>query len=132
MSNLIQSYDIPNPITVPINIQDGDGQYLKVPKLTTIQRDALAIVDAMIIYNSTTNKVQFRQNGAWVDLPGAYTLPQATTSVIGGAELATQAEVDAGSDNLRIVTPLTLALKPDVPITPPIPNAPAFRKLRLV
>jgi hypothetical protein len=34
---------------------------------------------------------------------------QATETQLGGAEIATQAEVDAGTDNTRIVTPLRLA-----------------------
>lgn len=38
-------------------------------------------------------------------------LPQATETAKGAAEIATQAEVDAGTDNQRIVTPLTLEVK---------------------
>jgi len=34
---------------------------------------------------------------------------QATESLVGGAEIATQAEVDAGTDDTRMVTPLKLA-----------------------
>jgi hypothetical protein len=37
------------------------------------------------------------------------TVIQATESLIGAAEIATQAEVDAGSDDLRYITPLKLA-----------------------
>ena len=36
------------------------------------------------------------------------TLPNATTTAVGVTEIATQAEVDAGTDNFRYVTPLTL------------------------
>ena len=36
------------------------------------------------------------------------TLPDATTTAVGVTEIATQAEVDAGTDNFRYVTPLTL------------------------
>lgn len=36
-------------------------------------------------------------------------IPAATETAVGGAELATQAETDTGTDDLRIVTPLKLA-----------------------
>ena len=36
-------------------------------------------------------------------------LPQATEGAVGVAEIATQGEVDAGTDDLRFVTPLKLA-----------------------
>ena len=42
----------------------------------------------------------------------ASTLPDASTTVEGVAELATQAETDAGTDTTRIVTPATLASRP--------------------
>ncbi len=39
---------------------------LIVPRMTTAQRDALSTMDGMIIYNTTTNQFNFRENGAWV------------------------------------------------------------------
>jgi hypothetical protein len=39
---------------------------LIVPRMTTAQRDALTAVNGMIIYNTTTNQFNFRENGAWV------------------------------------------------------------------
>lgn len=40
---------------------------LIVPRMTTTQRDALgAAANGAVIYNTTTNKMNFRENGAWV------------------------------------------------------------------
>ncbi|MFA5927956.1 MAG: hypothetical protein WC838_01465 [Candidatus Margulisiibacteriota bacterium] len=39
---------------------------LIVPRMTTAQRDALTAVNGMIIYNTTTNAFNFRENGTWV------------------------------------------------------------------
>lgn len=41
---------------------------LLLPRMTTTQRDALTAVNGMILYNSTTNTVQARAGGAWVNL----------------------------------------------------------------
>ncbi len=39
---------------------------LIVPRMTTAQRDLLSAVNGMIIYNTTTNQFNFRENGVWV------------------------------------------------------------------
>lgn len=40
-----------------------------VPRLTTLQRDALQnVINGQLIYNTSTNKFQGRENGAWVNL----------------------------------------------------------------
>lgn len=41
-------------------------EYFKLPSLTTTQRDALTPANGMVIYNSTLNLHQRRENGAWV------------------------------------------------------------------
>ena len=40
---------------------------LTVPEYTTAQRDAIdSPENGQMIYNSTTNRIEIRQNGAWV------------------------------------------------------------------
>ena len=46
----------------------GTAGTVKLPSLTTTQRDALTAAVGMLIYNSTTSKIQARAGSAWVDL----------------------------------------------------------------
>ena len=41
---------------------------LLLPRMTTAQRDALTGVNGMMIYNSSLNKSQSYENGAWASL----------------------------------------------------------------
>ena len=50
------------------------------------------------------------QGSTWFDNMEAYSLRDATTTRKGIAEIATQAEVDAGADTTRFVTPATLPI----------------------
>lgn len=44
------------------------GSTLKVANLTTTERNALAAANGMVIYNTTDNKFQGYENGAWANL----------------------------------------------------------------
>lgn len=46
-------------------IHDGAGNYLKVPRLTTTQRDALTAAEGLIIFNTTTNQVEVCIDTTW-------------------------------------------------------------------
>lgn len=48
-----------------LDVATTTGAFI-VPRMTTTQRDALTAVNGMIIYNTTTNQFNFRENGAWV------------------------------------------------------------------
>ena len=46
----------------------GTGNALKVNTVTTTQRNALTAANGMIVYNSTTSKIEAYAGGAWVQL----------------------------------------------------------------
>jgi hypothetical protein len=47
---------------------NGTNGAVLLPRLTTAQRDALTPTNGMILYNTTTDKIQAYAGGAWVDL----------------------------------------------------------------
>jgi hypothetical protein len=47
---------------------NGTTGAVLLPRLTTAQRDALTATNGMILYNTTTDKIQAYAGGAWVDL----------------------------------------------------------------
>ena len=51
--------------TSPIIFKDGDGQYIRLPRLTTAQRDALEVSDGLEIYNTDTEQKETYSYGAW-------------------------------------------------------------------
>ena len=44
------------------------GSTLRVANMTTTERNALTAANGMVIYNSTTNKMQAYENNSWVDM----------------------------------------------------------------
>lgn len=70
---------------------------VKLLSLTTTQRDALTAANGNIIYNSTTGEFNVYQGGAWSAVASGSTQPNASTTVAGKVEEATQAENDAGT-----------------------------------
>ncbi len=81
--------------TGPIVFSGSTNSGLKVNSLSTTQRDALTPANGMLIYNTTINQTQVYENGVWNTPTAAAT--NASTTVAGIVEEATQAEVDAGT-----------------------------------
>lgn len=50
-----------------LEINSTTGAFIP-PRMTTTQRDALTATNGMVIYNSTTDKLQVRAAGTWTDL----------------------------------------------------------------
>jgi len=69
----------------------GTSSYVKLPELTTTQRDALTPAEGMLLKNSTTGTVQQYVGGAWASI-GTDATPNMSTTVAGKAESATVAE----------------------------------------
>lgn len=91
-----------------IQFSGTDHLGIRLVNLTTAQRDAIAASNGHSIYNSTNNQVEFYQNGSWVNLSG---VADATATVKGIVEIATQAEIDAGTATGG--TSASIAITPD-------------------
>lgn len=71
---------------------------LRIPRVTTAQRDALTgTVTSAIIDNSTTGIPEIYAGGSWYPLATGSTQPNASTTVAGKVEIATAAEILAGT-----------------------------------
>lgn len=93
-----QSKDSILPIDEDGNFADGD-----------LGDETIGSIGALISDLKLRNTAQITTYDASGVLDETISFSQATESVKGTAELATQAETDAGTDDLRIVTPLKLA-----------------------
>lgn len=93
--------DIANTFTGALTMSGGvtltgTTATLKLPELTTTQRDALTATEGMLIKNSTTGTIQSYTGGAWASV-GTDATANASTTVAGKVEEATAAELGAGT-----------------------------------
>jgi hypothetical protein len=109
---------------VPPDYTDGNGIRHHTSWLATLARTATAAIDAGMVTDRRKAIATLTGHLAAADphpqyltqaegdaryQQGAHTHAAASESTAGPAEIATQAEVDAGTDATRIVTPATLA-----------------------
>lgn len=99
-----------------VTAQNGDyiaGQVTNVPAGTVAAVTVQAAIDELDTEKVTQAEVN-TSIGTHTAIAGAHhTRPvQATESVVGIAEIATQAETDAGTDDTRMITPKKLAAFP--------------------
>lgn len=80
-------------ITAPLTVS-GTTSYIKIPSLTEAERDLLSASNGMVIYNTTTGRLNTYEGGAW-GVSSATTVADASTTVAGKVEIATDAEIRA-------------------------------------
>jgi len=71
---------------------------IKLISLTTAQREALTPSNGMMVYDSTLGLAYQYVSGAWGSIDTGTVTSNASTTVAGKVEIATQAELDAGTD----------------------------------
>lgn len=62
---LIIGDSVPPTTSAILELKSTTGAFLP-PRMTTTQRDALTAVNGMILYNTTTDALNYRKAGAWV------------------------------------------------------------------
>lgn len=97
-------------MTGPLVFTGTTNRGVQVASLTTTQRDALVGVgNGTIIYNSTIGDYQVYNGGSWYTLAAGSTQPNASETVAGKIELATNAEMgtstSTGGSGARLVPP---------------------------
>lgn len=93
--------------TGQVNFSGTTHAGIKLISLTTTQRNALTPLVGMTIWNTTTTQAEIYNGASW----GNVISPDASLTVKGIVERATDAEVATGADTTRYVTPKQLADK---------------------
>lgn len=102
--------------TGDVLIAESNGVLNNVADWTIVQKNetnvvsgpASAVSNNVVFFDGTTGRL-IKDNGIQLSGDNTGDEDQATETLLGIAEIATQAETDAGTDDLRIVTPLKLA-----------------------
>lgn len=85
-------------MTGPLVFSGVTNTGLTVNSLTTAERLALSATNGTIVYDSTLGENYQYIGGAWSVVSAGSTQPNASLTVAGKVEIATQTEVDAGTD----------------------------------
>jgi hypothetical protein len=78
------------------------------PDIDAVEGDVTVINNQITVINETINNIQGELDGGGLLAPPSPIEPMASTDYPGVVELATQAEVNAGTDTARAITPATL------------------------
>lgn len=90
-----------------IVVSDGAGHYVRLPRLTTTQRDALTAQEGMIISNSTTDTIQAYINSAWRNMDAqmlAAYLPLAGGTMTGDINIGANKLITTAASLYEIVS----------------------------
>jgi len=82
-------------------IEDGAGHYLRLPSLTTAQRDALTAATGMLIWNSTNSRVEKYDGSDWGALGVTTFLGLSDTPASYTDQAGKYPKVNAGEDALE-------------------------------
>tara|TARA_R110000851_G_scaffold96726_5_gene209801 strand:- start:5324 stop:5608 length:285 start_codon:yes stop_codon:yes gene_type:complete len=86
-----------NIVESEIKFQSTTKHGIVFNNMTTVQRDAIAASNGNAIYNTTDNVLQQYISGAWSNI-GSTGVADASETVAGKVEMATNAEAIAGTD----------------------------------
>lgn len=90
-------FDGTNTHNGPIDM-NGSSSYFKAPNLTEVERDALTPSNGMLIYNTTGGTFDVYDGGVWTALDTGAAISNASETVTGIVQLATDAQAVAGTD----------------------------------
>lgn len=97
MADIEGPVSIAGDLTVTGNITPNDATKpgFRPQSLTQTQINALPTTGQGLVFNSTLGLYQILQGGAWVSVETGSVTPDASETVAGKVEIATQAETDA-------------------------------------
>ena len=107
------SITLEGPLTFP---ESGD-EYIRVPRLTTTQRDALSPTAGMLIYNTTTGFFQAYYGAAWKDITNV------TSAQIQSGSLVYAPDTGAADVYVAAFTPTLTVLTTGMVLRVKIANA---------
>lgn len=106
-----------NIVESEIKFQSTTKHGIVFNNMTTVQRDAIAASNGNAIYNTTDNVLQQYISGAWSNI-GSTGVADASETVAGKVEMATNAEAIAGTDTGSTWAPLVTTPSQLVSATP--------------